>query len=136
MIREKNDKAGGVEYDSAEHTVAVIVTDNGDGTLSAKTELKSRNGEDAKDTIVFKNSYTAQPASVTLGASKAYVGGELEDGQFTFELKDKDGNCLLYTSRFRVESISNARLFIESEINKGTKATIKFPDRGGVEHRQ
>lgn len=33
--------------------------------------------------------------------------------------------------RFRVESISNARLFIESEINKGTKATIKFPDRGG-----
>lgn len=38
--------------------------------------------------------------------------------------------------RFRVESISNARLFIESEINKGTKATIKFPDRGGVEHRQ
>lgn len=39
--------------------------------------------------------------------------------------------------RFRVESISNARLFIESEINKGTKATIKFPDRGGGgEHRQ
>ena len=36
----------------------------------------------------------------------------------------------------RVESISNARLFIESEINKGTKATIKFPNRGGVEHRQ
>ena len=33
--------------------------------------------------------------------------------------------------RFRVESISNARLFIESEINKGTKATIKSPDRGG-----
>lgn len=94
VIREKNDKAGGVEYDSAEHTVAVIVTDNGDGTLSAKTELKSRNGEDAKDTIVFKNSYTAQPASVTLGASKAYVGGELEDGQFTFELKDKDGKVV------------------------------------------
>ena len=37
--------------------------------------------------------------------------------------------------RFRVQSISNAHLFIESEINKGTKATIKFPDRGGVEHK-
>ena len=33
--------------------------------------------------------------------------------------------------RFRVEAISNARLFIESEINKGTKATIIFPDGGG-----
>ena len=62
------------------------MTDNGDGTMTAKAELKSRNGEDAKDTIVFKNSYTAQLASVTLGASKAYVGGELKDGQFTFEL--------------------------------------------------
>lgn len=94
MIREKNDKAGGVEYDSAEHTVVVVVTDNGDGTMTAKAELKSRNGEDTKDTIVFKNSYTAQPASVTLGASKAYVGGELKDGQFTFELKDKDGKVV------------------------------------------
>ena len=94
VIREKDDKAGGVEYDSAEHTVVVVVTDNGDGTMTAKAELKSRNGEDAKDTIVFKNSYTAQPASVTLGASKAYVGGELKDGQFTFELKDKDGKVV------------------------------------------
>ena len=94
VIREKNDKAGGVEYDSAEHTVVVVVTDNGDGTMTAKAELKSRNGEDTKDTIVFKNSYTAQPASVTLGASKAYVGGELKDGQFTFELKDKNGKVV------------------------------------------
>ena len=94
VIREKDDKAGGVEYDSAEHTVVVVVTDNGDGTMTAKAELKSRNGEDAKDTIVFRNSYTAQPASVTLGASKAYVGGELKDGQFTFELKDKDGKVV------------------------------------------
>ena len=94
VIREQKGSAGGVEYDSAEHTVVVVVTDNGNGTMTAKAELKSRNGEDAKDTIVFKNSYTAQPASVTLGASKAYVGGELKDGQFTFELKDKDGKVV------------------------------------------
>ena len=94
VIREKDDKAGGVEYDSAEHTVVVVVTDNGDGTMTAKAELKSRDGEDVKNTIVFRNSYTAQPASVTLGASKAYVGGELKDGQFTFELKDKDGKVV------------------------------------------
>lgn len=94
VIREKDDKAGGVEYDSAEHTVVVVVTDNGDGTMTAKAELKSRDGEDVKNAIVFKNSYIAQPASVTLGASKAYTGGELKDGQFTFELKDKDGKVV------------------------------------------
>lgn len=94
VIREQKGSAGGVEYDSAEHTVVVVVTDKGDGTMTAKAELKSRDGEDAKNAIVFKNSYTAQPASVTLGASKAYVGGELKDGQFTFELKDKDGKVV------------------------------------------
>ena len=94
VIREQKGSAGGVEYDSAEHTVVVVVTDNGDGTMTAKAELKSRDDEDAKNAIVFKNSYTAQPASVTLGASKAYTGGKLGDGQFTFELKDKDGKVV------------------------------------------
>ena len=78
----------------AEHTVVVVVTDNGDGTMTAKAELKSRDGEDAKNAIVFKNSYTAQPASVTLGASKAYTGGKLGDGQFTFELRDESDKLI------------------------------------------
>lgn len=94
VIREQKGSAGGVEYDSAEHTVVVVVTDNGDGTMTAKAELKSRDGEDAKNAIVFKNSYTAQPASVTLGASKAYTGGKLGDGQFTFELRDESDKLI------------------------------------------
>lgn len=94
VIREQKGSAGGVEYDSAEHTVVVVVTDNGDGTMTAKAELKSRDDEDAKNTIVFKNSYTAQPASVTLGASKAYTGGKLGDGQFTFELRDESDKLI------------------------------------------
>lgn len=94
VIREQKGSAGGVEYDSAEHTVVVVVTDNGDGTMTAKAELKSRDDEDAKNAIVFKNSYTAQPASVTLGASKAYTGGKLGDGQFTFELRDESDKLI------------------------------------------
>lgn len=94
VIREQKGSAGGVEYDSAEHTVVVVVTDNGDGTMTAKAELKSSDGEDAKNAIVFKNSYTAQPASVTLGASKAYTGGKLGDGQFTFELRDESDKLI------------------------------------------
>ena len=91
VIREAEGTAGGVQYDSAEHTVTVIVTDNGDGTLSAKAETKS--GEDMNG-IVFRNIYEARPASVTLGASKTYKGAELKDKQFTFVLKDKDGNVV------------------------------------------
>ena len=94
VIREQKGTAGGVEYDSAEHTIAVIVTDNGDGALSAKAELKSRVGEEEQDAIVFKNSYTALPATVTLGAGKDYKGAELKDGQFTFELKDENGKVV------------------------------------------
>lgn len=94
VIREQKGSAGGVAYDSAEHTVVVVVTDNGDGTMTAKAELKSRDDEDAKNAIVFKNSYTAQPASVTLGASKAYTGGKLGDGQFTFELRDESDKLI------------------------------------------
>ena len=88
VIREHEGSAGGVQYDLAEHTVVVVVTDNGDGSLTAKAELKSK--EEVKNEIVFKNIYTAQPTAVTLGASKMYVGGELEDGQFTFELRDRN----------------------------------------------
>ena len=44
--------------------------------------------------IVFRNIYEARPASVTLGASKTYKGAELKDKQFTFVLKDKDGNVV------------------------------------------
>lgn len=88
VIREQKGTAGGVQYDSAEHTVTVVVTDNGDGTLSAKAETKSK-GE-----IVFKNIYETTPASATLGASKVYEGNELKDEQFTFELKDKDGKVV------------------------------------------
>ena len=88
VIREAAGTAGGVQYDSAEYTVTVVVTDNGDGTLSAKAQTKSQ------EEIIFRNIYEARPASVTLGASKTYKGAELKNKQFTFVLKDKDGNVV------------------------------------------
>lgn len=109
VIREQKGSAGGVEYDSAEHTVVVVVTDNGNGIMTAKAELKSRAGEDAKNAIVFKNSYTAQPASVTLGASKAYTGGKLGDGQFTFELRDESDKLIS-----KVKNNENGQIVFET----------------------
>lgn len=62
---------------------------------------------------------------------------EVEDDGVGFDVEQWDNakgvkkSAGINNIRFRVEAISNARLFIESEINKGTKATIIFPDGGG-----
>lgn len=61
---------------------------------------------------------------------------EVEDDGVGFEVKkweasgDKKKSAGIRNITFRVQTISKARLMIESEINKGTKAIIKFPDRG------
>ncbi len=61
---------------------------------------------------------------------------EVEDDGVGFDVEQWDNakgvkkSAGINNIRFRVEAISNARLFIESEINKGTKATIIFPDGG------
>lgn len=45
-------------------------------------------------TVTFANSYKAAPTSVSLGAAKRLDGRALKDGEFTFELKDEDGNVV------------------------------------------
>lgn len=62
---------------------------------------------------------------------------EVEDDGVGFDVKkweasgDKKKSAGIRNITFRVQAISNAHLSIESEINKGTKAIIKFPNRGG-----
>ena len=119
VIREQEGSAGGVQYDLAEHTVVVVVIDNGDGSLTAKAELKSK--EEVKNEIVFKNIYTAQPTAVTLGASKMYVGGELEDGQFTFELRDRNDKVVS-----KVKNNENGQVVFE---------TIEFKKAGTYKYK-
>ena len=85
-VREVEGNAGGVIYDKSEYDVKVNVTDNGDGTLSAKAS--------SDGAIEFKNSYAADPTSVSFSATKVLDGAELKDGQFSFLLKDDEGNEL------------------------------------------
>ena len=86
-VREVAGEAdNGVTYDTSEHTVTVNVTDNGDGTLSAKAS--------SDGAIEFKNSYAADPTSVSFSATKVLDGAELKEGQFSFVLKDNEGNEL------------------------------------------
>ena len=87
VVREAKGSLGGVTYDSSEHVVTVSVTDDGSGRLSAKAT--SADGQ-----IVFKNSYSAAPTSITFGGTKVLTGAELAAGQFAFQLKDAQGNVV------------------------------------------
>lgn len=74
----------GVTYDKAIYTITTEVTDNGDGTLKVTHAVK----DDEK--ITFTNKYEAKQTAVILNASKKLVDKKLEDGQFTFELRDEN----------------------------------------------
>lgn len=74
----------GVTYDKAFYTITTEVTDNGDGTLKVTHAVK----DDEK--ITFTNKYEAKQTAVILNASKKLVDKKLEDGQFTFELRDEN----------------------------------------------
>lgn len=76
----------GYTYDSSVKTVEVMVTDNGDGTLSAEVSY----GED----MIFTNVYKPLPTEVVLTAGKVLTGKTLEDGEFTFRLTDEDGKLI------------------------------------------
>lgn len=84
---------GGMTYDSAVYTVRTTVTDNGDGTLSAKHEVLDANGQ-AADAVVFHNVYEPAPATAPLAAGKTFTGRDLAAGEFNFELVDADGTVL------------------------------------------
>ena len=99
-VREVNNDLGGVTYDDQLYTVYTTISDNGDGTLSAKHQVIAPitdNGEVVpaeKNAITFSNKYKAAPTSVTVGAVKKLEGKDLKDGQFTFQLKDETGKII------------------------------------------
>ena len=85
-IREVNDGAAGYTYDTHEETVTVVVTDDGDGNMTAKVTYDEDGAE-------FTNAYEAE-GEAQFNGTKTVTGIELEEGLFTFELKDADNNVL------------------------------------------
>lgn len=74
----------GVTYDKAIYTITTAVADNGDGTLKVTHAVKD------DEEVTFTNTYEAKPTAVVIHASKKLVDKKLEDGQFTFELRDEN----------------------------------------------
>ena len=113
-----------IGYSTQAYDVTVTVTDQG-GMLSATADRQAND-------IRFDNTYTPTPVDVTVKADKHLTGRDLNDGEFTAELKDSDGN-LLQTKRF-------ARVPRDAQSDKANvregEGTLEFDkltfDRAGV----
>ena len=75
----------GVTYDGTTYTVVTTVSDNGDGTLTAKHKL-----EGTTESAGFTNKYHAMPTQVSIGAIKVLEGRELKKDEFSFKLVGED----------------------------------------------
>ena len=78
----------GITYSDAKYTIETIITDKGDGTLSANHELTG------DKPATFENSYSVTPtdADLDFGLSKAIDGREWTDGdEFSFTITAPDG---------------------------------------------
>ena len=94
-LREVAGTAGGVTCDKATYRVRTTVTDAKNGTLAVKHELADAEGNAVGDTsVTFTNGYEAAPVTLKLGAAKVLKGAELKAGQFSFELKGRDGKVM------------------------------------------
>ena len=94
-LREVAGTAGGVTYDRAAYRVRTTAADAGNGTLTVKHELADAEGNPTGDTsVTFTNGYEAAPVTLKLGAAKVLKGAELKAGQFSFELKSRDGKVM------------------------------------------
>ena len=94
-LREVTGTAGGVTYDKAVYRVRTTVSDAGNGTLTVKHELADAEGNPTgDDSVTFTNGYKAAPVTLKLGAAKVLKGAELKAGQFSFELKGRDGKVM------------------------------------------
>ena len=75
------------DAEAAGKTVTVTVVDNGDGTLTATADSTT------DSPLQFTNTYAAS-GTVTLEATKVAKGFDLKADQFTFQLKDADGELI------------------------------------------
>ena len=83
-VSEQAGSMAGVTYDKTVHTVTVEVTDNGDGTLTAKTSANAQ-------ALDFTNTYAAD-GSVVFSGNKTLTGKTLDAETFYFILTDAEGN--------------------------------------------
>lgn len=124
-VREVKGSETGVTYDDHNYLVYTQITDNGDGTLGVTHQAVSSEENDELvpaegNAVTFNNIYKAEPTTVTIEAVKKLTGKELKDGEFTFRLKDVNGEVI-------AEAKNDASGKIKFE-------NLKFEDEGTYEY--
>ena len=93
-VKEVRGTAGGVTYDDAVYDVKVEVSDAElDGKLEAAVTITEQT-QGSVDKIEFTNKYAATPAEVVITARKELENRPLAADEFTFELRDMQGNLV------------------------------------------
>ena len=94
-LREIAGTAGGVTYDRAAYRVRTTVANAGNGTLTVRHELADAEGNPTGgDSVTFTNGYEAAPSPSSWAPPRVLKGAELKAGQFSFELKGRDGKVM------------------------------------------
>lgn len=90
----------GLTVDTTTYDVRVWATDNGDGTMRAHTSVNGQEVNELPAVVPFHNSYVATPiivggdAAVHIGAVKTLDGRAQSAGEFSFAVRDSQGNEL------------------------------------------
>lgn len=92
-VSEIDNGLGGIDYDTTLYSAVIEVTENS-ATHKLEAKVVYYNTADLStpvDKMTFANSYSANPTTVSLGVAKTLEGGQLADGQFSFEISAVDG---------------------------------------------
>lgn len=87
QVKEVAGQDSTITYSDAVLDVTVNVTDDGSGQLTATANK-------AADDLTFTNTYTPTATTATITGTKALTGRILAEGEFSFDLKDADGNVV------------------------------------------
>lgn len=87
QVKEVAGQDGTITYSDAVLDVTVSVTDDGSGQLTATANKTAAD-------LTFTNIYTPTPTTATITGTKALTGRDLAEGEFSFDLKDADGNVV------------------------------------------
>ncbi len=86
VIREVDNRLGGVTYDGTVFRVKVTITDNKDGTISSAVTYEGL--EEGQTVPEFSNAYDAKDTIYTPVASKILENRVMEDNEFSFVVRD------------------------------------------------
>lgn len=93
-LSEVNNGLGGVSYDSAAYQVTATVSDQGNGTMAVEWAVLDGDGNQVTNGVSFQNTYRVTSTSVSFDAVKKLEGRDLTAGEFSFELKDENGQVI------------------------------------------